>query len=57
VRRLDLVELQCGGDRVKDVVRDTRDVPALDLDVVLGAHAREKGDLLAAKASDATAPT
>jgi hypothetical protein len=57
VRRLDLVEPQCGGDRVKDVVRDTRDVPPLDLDVVLRAHAREKRYLLAAKASDPTAPT
>lgn len=51
-----LVELQRVRERVEYRVRRAAEVPALEPYVAVHAHAREQGDLLAAKAGDATVP-
>ena len=53
VRTLGLVELQRPDERLQHAVRDALCVAALQPGVVLGAHAGEQGDLLAAQPGNA----
>ena len=54
---LGLVELQGSTDAVDDGVGDAGGVTPFETLVVLGAHAREQGDLLAAQAWNAATAT
>lgn len=49
-----LVQLECAREGVEHGVRSAGEVPAFEPDVVVHAHAREQGDLLAAEAGDTT---